>query len=165
MQTHSAATQKPDRTATAFSTAYDIPTVFKNVTAAFVAQYPHIQQNMVSNVKYYENLQPHLESLRVSWRRFKCVLDVMYINTNVLVLGPDFFACLQEWTLRITLEPVQQFYLYSCLGRSYNISGQSAEAVEAFEHAVEISHSCSNQTWKQSTEPETATINLGILYR
>ena len=50
---------------------------------------------MVSNVKYYENLQPHLESLRVSWRRFKCVLDVMYINTNVLVLGPDFFllAC------------------------------------------------------------------------
>ena len=53
--------QEPDRAATRFSDVHDVTYIFQEVTAAFVAQ-----QNMVRNVKYYENLQPHLESLRVS---------------------------------------------------------------------------------------------------
>lgn len=62
IQTYSAA--QLDRTATPFLSVRDVATIFQNVTAAFVAQYPHIHENVGSSVKYYEKyLQPHLESL------------------------------------------------------------------------------------------------------
>jgi len=60
---------------------------------------------------------------------------------------------------------VQEFYLYSCLGRNYKISGQPVEAERAYEHAVEVSHNCPEQQWRQSTDPETVEVYLGNLYR
>ena len=73
--------------------------------------------------------------------------------------------CLQPWTAWITLDPVHEFHLYACLGQNYEISIQPAKAIRAYEHAVEIAHSCSEQRWKQSTDPEIVAIYLGNLYR
>ena len=73
--------------------------------------------------------------------------------------------CLQAWTAWITLDPVHEFHLHFHLGQNFEISIQPAEAIRAYEHAVKIAHSCSEQRWKQSTDPEIVAIYLGNLYR
>ena len=72
---------------------------------------------------------------------------------------------MQACTSRITLAPVQEFYLYSYLGRNYRCSGQPSETMRAYEHAVEISHNCPEQQWRQSTDPERVEADLAVVYR
>ena len=58
------AAQEPGRTAAPFSDACDVSSIFQDIAAAIVAQYPHLHQDVYTNVQYFENyLQPHLESL------------------------------------------------------------------------------------------------------
>ena len=94
------------------------------------------------------------------------ILTVLIMFSFLIFLSLHWgVTCLQAWTFWITLDPVHEFHLYFCLGRNHEINGEAAEAIRAFEHAVEIEHSCSEQRWKQSTEPEVVQIHLGILYR
>jgi len=104
-----------------------------------------------------------LKAWQGPWNEAKCKLWQCIFFPDLVFFSP--LTHLQAWTFWITLDPVHEFHLYSWLGCNCKISGQVAEAIRAFEHAAEISHSCSEQRWKQSTKPEAVEIDLGILYR